>query len=246
MDLGGGTGKRRRGKAEAAGGGGAALVLGAACCALLLLVLHFWRGPATPWRSVGAAAEGVAVGEAAGRRAAGLAEAAPFVESFLSGRGAGKDAPPYSEYARAADAARERALAGPEVYAELVHASRRRLSARRGGSEAAEEPPRASRLPPSPRVTVSAQGQSCSDACAVLGLQCSEAALARLNTCEALRDHMDCSRGCSANFGPDQPAQVAEPSDPKRGECLFTTGATSCGGSHPVTVRLCACGPPPS
>jgi len=92
---------------------------------------------------------------------------------------------------------------------------------------------------------VATRGEGCTHACAAWRPQgmCSTTALGALNTCEALRGHMDCAGGCDVSVGDDQPALVASdaPAESRPRTCLINSGAVQCEGAHPFTTRLCAC-----
>ena len=60
-------------------------------------------------------------------------------------------------------------------------------------------------LPPSEGLTPLAalRNQSCTEACSLAGLHCSEPDLWFLNDCSALKRHFPCERGCTMEIGPD-------------------------------------------
>ncbi|MEW5301260.1 MAG: hypothetical protein WDW36_004130 [Sanguina aurantia] len=104
-------------------------------------------------------------------------------------------------------------------------------------------------------VVLGSAGDSCTSTCQKRGSRsCSAAHLPLLNTCDALREHVDCEAGCEADpQGPPGllPAYVvgsaAKTSRPAM--CLTAEGdaegrergVTDCGVQDPVSRRLCAC-----
>ncbi|XP_031481313.1 uncharacterized protein LOC116251286 [Nymphaea colorata] len=94
-------------------------------------------------------------------------------------------------------------------------------------------------------VIVGRQGESCSLVCKSVGQSCVPAKLLILNKCEIMQKYMNCSSGCVASIGADQPAEVVDhaPKDLNPGACLYTDkqSVLSCDGSHPHTKRLCPC-----
>ena len=88
-------------------------------------------------------------------------------------------------------------------------------------------------------------GQSCAQVCAAFQRTCSQGHMRYLNECGILSEVFGCEM-CVANEGEDQPAFVTPeaPFESSPGVCLTKTSGVfsgGCGGSHPLTARLCAC-----
>jgi hypothetical protein len=84
-------------------------------------------------------------------------------------------------------------------------------------------------------VKAKAHSQDCFQVCSASGLFCEHSDQSLINNCESLYSHFNCS-SCIANNGVDQPAFVIEDQ-----RCLVNSMVPGCGGSHPLTLRLCAC-----
>eukprot|EP01006_Ploeotia_vitrea_P040814 TRINITY_DN66462_c7_g2_i2.p1 TRINITY_DN66462_c7_g2~~TRINITY_DN66462_c7_g2_i2.p1 ORF type:complete len:790 (+),score=421.03 TRINITY_DN66462_c7_g2_i2:26-2395(+) len=97
-------------------------------------------------------------------------------------------------------------------------------------------------LPKNYRLVKGAPQQSCTQVCAAHDppLRCVNRGFSFINNCEALESVFSCAE-CHASVGTDQPAYVFDKSQHNFGHCLFTTGAVSCDGHHPVTARACPC-----
>ena len=85
-------------------------------------------------------------------------------------------------------------------------------------------------------------GINCNRICSGHGLKCSTSTLLKANNCNTLTGVFQCDR-CNPNYGPDQPAFVSGKFSENFGSCLYNSkNEMDCGGSHPDTLRLCACG----
>jgi hypothetical protein len=62
-----------------------------------------------------------------------------------------------------------------------------------------------------------------------------------INTCEVLRQHFPCEKGCTVELGSDVPAYVHQQGLPTSQACLVTQQQPQCWGEHAATSRLCAC-----
>ncbi len=62
-----------------------------------------------------------------------------------------------------------------------------------------------------------------------------------INTCEVLRQHFPCEKGCTVELGSDVPAYVRQQGLPTSQACLVTQQQPQCWGEHAATSRLCAC-----
>ena len=117
---------------------------------------------------------------------------------------------------------------------------------------------------PIPDIRVGKQGESCTSVCSRSRSRmqsssmskmkydddddgsdyiCDDIDLRYINTCESLRKHMKCEKGCESTVGGDQPCLVVSPTSDKVGKCLFQGNAQyfSCSGRHDDTARLCPC-----
>ena len=74
-----------------------------------------------------------------------------------------------------------------------------------------------------------------------VGLECKKADFWFINTCEELRQHFPCERGCAVELGDDVPNYVINPELPTYQTCLVTQREPTCAASHQDTRRLCAC-----
>lgn len=87
-------------------------------------------------------------------------------------------------------------------------------------------------------------GESCTNACLRLGLECDNMQLEFLNSCEALKLHFPCEKGCGHQVGLEIPCYVHDKYRDTSLQCLVTDNAASkCGAKHIATTRLCACVP---
>jgi hypothetical protein len=62
-----------------------------------------------------------------------------------------------------------------------------------------------------------------------------------INTCEELKRHFLCEKGCAVELGNDVPNYVVNPQLPTYQTCLVTQKEPTCSASHPDTQRLCPC-----
>ncbi len=99
---------------------------------------------------------------------------------------------------------------------------------------------------PSPAVSVvvARQGEDCTDACDKKSMACSSGDMPWLNTCDALKKHFPCERGCILETGGDIPSYVSGDMA-TRGFCVtkMHNEAIMCHGLHLGTTRICACVP---
>ena len=73
------------------------------------------------------------------------------------------------------------------------------------------------------------------------GMECSQQDFWFLNSCEVLRQHFPCERGCTVELGQDIPNYVVDPELATHQTCLIAQKQPACGASHPATARLCPC-----
>mmetsp|Transcript_43297 Transcript_43297/g.69711 ORF Transcript_43297/g.69711 Transcript_43297/m.69711 type:complete len:264 (+) Transcript_43297:178-969(+) len=86
------------------------------------------------------------------------------------------------------------------------------------------------------------RGLSCSQVCSNSGKRCEQSQLQFANTCEELMKAFACEAGCGHQMGYEIPSYVVESSERTYRQCLVADEVVStCGASHPITRRLCAC-----
>lgn len=102
-------------------------------------------------------------------------------------------------------------------------------------------------------VVLGSAGDSCATACQKSGgKSCSAPHLALLNTCDALRERVDCEAGCEAGQGQIGllPAYIVSSAAKTARPAMCLTGVEAanrpnkgmeCGLQDPVYRRLCAC-----
>ena len=62
-----------------------------------------------------------------------------------------------------------------------------------------------------------------------------------VNSCETLKQHFPCERGCTVELGLDIPNYVVDLSLATHQTCLIAQKQPSCEASHPATARMCPC-----
>lgn len=77
--------------------------------------------------------------------------------------------------------------------------------------------------------------------CRVGNMECSEGDFWFVNSCEVLRQHFPCERGCTVELGQDIPNYVLDRSLATHQTCLIAQKQPACRASHPATARLCPC-----
>ena len=62
-----------------------------------------------------------------------------------------------------------------------------------------------------------------------------------VNSCEVLKQHFPCERGCTVELGLDIPNYVVDLRLATHHTCLIAQEQPSCKASHPATARMCPC-----
>ena len=99
------------------------------------------------------------------------------------------------------------------------------------------------------KIVTSKEGQSCVDACNGESMTCDENYFRDMNSCDLMKDHFPCERGCEPHPGSDHPSYTVmhAPDDVQNvGLCLISGSpevSLACAAQFPFAQRLCICIP---